>query len=93
MWVSVVVLRGLSCSIARGIFLEQGLNPCPLHWQTGSLLLNHRGSLLATFEKNLLFTVNLMVYFFPPSFLGLELILLVHGLITVNKEYCNYVGE
>ena len=25
--------RGLSCSMARGIFPDQGLNQCPLHWQ------------------------------------------------------------
>ena len=30
---SVVVAHGLSCSAACGIFLDQGLNPCPLHWQ------------------------------------------------------------
>ena len=23
----------LSCSVACGIFLDQGWNPCPLHWQ------------------------------------------------------------
>ena len=33
---SVVVAHRLSCSIACGIFLEQGLNLCPLHWQVGS---------------------------------------------------------
>ena len=33
---SVVVAHGLSCSAARGIFLDQGLNPCPLHWQVDS---------------------------------------------------------
>ena len=27
---SVVVMHGLSCSAACGIFLDQGLNPCPL---------------------------------------------------------------
>ena len=27
---------GLSCSAARGIFLDQGSNPCPLHWQEDS---------------------------------------------------------
>ena len=26
----------LSCSAACGIFLDQGLNPCPLRWQVGS---------------------------------------------------------
>ena len=30
---SVVVAHGLCCSEACGIFLEQGLNLCPLNWQ------------------------------------------------------------
>ena len=29
---SVVVVQRLSCSVACGIFLDQGSNPCPLHW-------------------------------------------------------------
>ena len=33
---SVVVAHGLSCSGACGIFPDQGLNPCPLHWQADS---------------------------------------------------------
>ena len=33
---SVVVAPGHSCSVACGIFLEQGSNPCPLHWQADS---------------------------------------------------------
>ena len=33
---SVVVGRRLSCSAACGIFPDQGLNPCPLHWQADS---------------------------------------------------------
>ena len=33
---SVVVAHGLSFSAACGIFLDQGLNPCPLHWQADS---------------------------------------------------------
>ena len=28
---SVVVAHGPSCSAARGIFPDQGANPCPLH--------------------------------------------------------------
>ena len=32
----VVVARGLSCSVACGIFPDQGSNPCPLHWQADS---------------------------------------------------------
>ena len=35
-WASVVVARGLSCSMACGIFQDQDSNPCPLHWQADS---------------------------------------------------------
>ena len=34
----------LKCPIASEIFLEQGSNPCPLHWQADSLPLVHQGS-------------------------------------------------
>ena len=44
-WASVVVVHGLSCSVACGIFLDQGLNLCPhLHWQVDSQPLCHQGS-------------------------------------------------
>ena len=33
---SVVVVHGLTCPPACGIFLDQGFNPCPLHWQAES---------------------------------------------------------
>ena len=32
----MIVLRGISCPAACGIFLSQGSNPCPLHWQADS---------------------------------------------------------
>ena len=36
-WASVVVEQGLlSCSVACGIFPEQGSYLCPLHWQVDS---------------------------------------------------------
>ena len=35
---------GLSCSVACGIFPDQGSNPCFLHWQVDSLPLSHQGS-------------------------------------------------
>ena len=41
---SVIVAHGPSCSAARGIFPDQGLNPCPLHWQADSQPLRHQGS-------------------------------------------------
>ena len=31
-----IVVHGLSCSAECGIFREQGLNLCPLHWQADS---------------------------------------------------------
>ena len=33
---SIVVAHGLSCSPACGVFLDQGLTPCPLHGQVDS---------------------------------------------------------
>ena len=33
---SVVAAHGLSCSVACGIFLDQGSNPRPLHWKADS---------------------------------------------------------
>ena len=33
---SVVTVHGLSCSTACGIFLDEGLNLCPLNWQLDS---------------------------------------------------------
>ena len=41
---SVIVAHGLSCSVACGIFPDQGSNPCPLHWQADSQPLRHQGS-------------------------------------------------
>ena len=41
---SVIVAHGPSCSAACGIFLDQGSNPCPLHWQADSQPLCHQGS-------------------------------------------------
>ena len=43
-WVSVVVVHGLSCHEACGIFPDQGQKLCLLHWQMDSLLLSHQGS-------------------------------------------------
>ena len=36
--------HGLSCSVACGIFPDQGSNPCPLHWQADPEPLRHQGS-------------------------------------------------
>ena len=39
---SVVVMHWLSCSTTCGIFLDQGSNLCPLHWQADSYPLCHK---------------------------------------------------
>ena len=41
---STVAVHGLSCWEECGIFLDQGSNPCPLHWQADSVPLSHQGS-------------------------------------------------
>ena len=41
---SVVVVHGLSCSVACGILLHQDSNPHPLLWQADSQPLHHQGS-------------------------------------------------
>ena len=48
---SVVVAHGPSCSTVCGIFPDQGLNPCPLHWQVDSQPLRHRGNPCPLFFK------------------------------------------
>ena len=47
---SVVMENRLCCPLARGIFPDQGLNPCLLHWQADSLPLSHQGSPWLLFE-------------------------------------------
>ena len=41
---SVIVAHGPTRSVTRGIFPEQGSNPCPLHRQADSQPLRHQGS-------------------------------------------------
>ena len=41
---SVVMAHSLSCSMACGMFPDQGLNLCPLHWQVDYFPLYHQGS-------------------------------------------------
>ena len=41
---SAVVAHGPSCSVACGIFPDQGSNPYALHWQADSQPLRHQGS-------------------------------------------------
>ena len=60
---SVVVAHGPSCSAARGIFPDQGSNPCPLHWQADSQPLSHQGSPHKQFLIEIIL-FDLLVYLF-----------------------------
>ena len=54
---SIVVAHGLSCSVACGIFTDQGLNPHLLHSQVDSLPLSHQGGpLLQSYRSMNIFT-------------------------------------
>ena len=61
-WASTVMAHRLSYSSARGIFLEKGSDPCPLHWQASSFPLPHQGSpwdsLLMNMEHRLFKTLG-----------------------------------
>ena len=63
---SVIVAHRPSCSAARGIFPDQGSNPCPLHWQADSQPLRHQGSPLSVF----LFLFFCFFFFFLPFLLS-----------------------
>ena len=60
-----LLARGISCSIARAVFLDQGSNLCLLHWKADSLPLIHQGSpiisslLAGVFYKEMLLVNNL----------------------------------
>lgn len=41
---SIVVVYRLSCLATCGVFLDQGSDLCPLHWQANSHPLYHHGS-------------------------------------------------
>ena len=54
---SAVVTHRCSYPMAHGIFSDQGLNPCPLHWQVDSLPLAYHGSPGSFFKK-----LNILLY-------------------------------
>ena len=60
---SVVVAHGLGCSVPYEIFLDQGLNWCPLNWPADSLPLSHTsGSVVKTPAKSSLFKKILFIF-------------------------------
>ena len=55
MWASVLVVRRLSCPVARRTFPDQGLSLCPMHWQRQSLNNLSLSFWVFWFPMNLLF--------------------------------------
>ena len=55
---SGVVPLGLSCTVECGIFPDQGLNLCLLHWQMDSYVLYHQGGPITTLQNS----VNILFY-------------------------------
>ena len=47
----VTVAHGCRCSMACGLFPDQGLNPCLPHWQADALSLSHKGSPKSSFLR------------------------------------------
>ena len=62
---SVIVPQGPSCSVACGIFPDQGSNPCPLHWQADSQPLRHQGGPRALLDRTPAYLAGLISQ--PPS--------------------------
>ena len=58
MWAQYLWHTGLVAPVACGIFLDQGSNPCPLHWQVDSYPLYHQGTL-----REIFFTTKLFLFF------------------------------
>ena len=77
---SVAVAYRLCCSTACEIFLDQGSNPCPLHWQVGSYPLCHQGSLAGKFWGR--------IHKDPKENLGVEVIDVFPILIVVMLHRC-----
>ena len=59
---SVVVGCGLSCSLAYGIFPDQGSNPCLPHWQVDSLPLSHQGNPETCLSKRQICLYSKVIY-------------------------------
>ena len=64
-----VMVHGLCCSAAYGIFPDQGSNPCLLHSQVDSLALSHQGSHTTLSIANLLSNIiPKLSCNFPPQY-------------------------
>ena len=85
---SVVVTQGHSCSVASGILLEEGLNPCCLHWQADYYPLHREEHatlcILKTSDKRSIQHIDgechLGIYNDPMDFFFFQILLLIINL-------------
>ena len=68
--------HGLSCSAACGIFLDQGSNPCLLHWQADSFF-------VCFFVHFLIY----LFYFFIFGCIGSSLLTAGFSLVVASRGY------
>ena len=83
---SVVVAHGLSCSVARGIVLDQRSNPCLLYWQVESLPLSHQGSPLANISVHIFLSLFLSKHCFFLNFLFYSGVQPIDKVVIVSGE-------
>ena len=84
---SVIVAHGPSCSVACGIFPDQGSNPRPLHWQADSQPLRHQGS-----PRNKLLMCLATKIFFWWGFIAIiqpSLCQLIHRARSLGSLFCS----
>ena len=88
---SVVVAHGPSCSVACGTFPDQGLNPCPLHWQADSQPLRHQGSQESTgFERQLFQIFSWQKTKLSSSLLHEDYKLVLKADVYIHQMYFNW---
>ena len=80
-----IAVHELSCSMACGIFLEQGWNPCLLNWQVDSLLLSHQGSpwWVSFYSKNTAFPPSSFFHLHHPTY---ENVFLLFGFLFLPQK-------
>ena len=79
--------HGLSCSVAYGIFQDQGLNLSLLHWWVDSLSLSHPGNLIFKLVSSKLNSVGDFLWFHILVKLGIINVLAISSGYVVISHY------
>ena len=91
------MVHGLGCSEACGIFLDEGLNPCFLHWQVDSSPLSHQGSPTDNSHSWLMFHAGIPSFFWfiyrYPQFLYSLVVQTVKSLPAMRETQVQSLGQ